>query len=492
MIQSVLMDIFTIQNLIWINIGMMSGIIMGALPGLTATMGVALLLPLTYGIGTVPGILMLLGVYCGGTYGGSITAILIKTPGTPASAATMLDGNALAEQGKAGTALEAALKSSMIGGIISCIALLFFAPIIAKAALAFGPAEMFSLAVFGLTIIVGVIGKSPLKGLIGAAVGLMLSTIGLDPIGGLPRMTFGITRMTAGIQLVPALIGLFAISELMEKITKKTEGAEKPLSVQKDSISWRELLKYKLTLLKSSIIGVIIGAIPGTGPALAAFLSYNEAKRTSKHPEEFGNGSIEGVAASEAANNGVTGATLIPLLTLGIPGDTVTAVLLGALTLKGLTPGPRLFEVQAELVYTVITGLLLVNIFMFLQGKLFIKAFIKIIQVPEKLLIPLIAVLCSIGSFALNNSSFDVIVMVLFGVLGYVMSKFDIPKTAVIIAFILGPMAETNFRRALIGANNMVFFQKPISLLFLFIAFFSLCWPMLQRRISRRKIVKAK
>lgn len=487
MIQHVLADIFTIQNLLWVNIGMMSGIVMGALPGLTATMGVALLLPLTYGIGTVPGILMLLGVYCGGTYGGSITAILIKTPGTPASAATVLDGNALADQGKAGTALETSLKASTIGGIISCIALLFFAPLIAKAALAFGPAEMFSLAIFGLTIIVGVIGNSPLKGLIGAMVGLVLSTVGLDPIGGLPRMTFGITRMTAGIQLVPALIGLFAISELMEKVIKKSTEVEKPISVQKDGISWRELLKYKMTLFKSSVIGVIIGAIPGTGAALAAFLSYNEAKRTSKHPEEFGKGSVEGVAASESGNNGVTGATLIPLLTLGIPGDTVTAVLLGALTLKGLTPGPRLFETQAELVYTIIGGMLLVNVFMYLQGKLFIKAFVKIIQVPEKLLIPLIAVLCSIGAFALNNSVFDVLVMIFFGVLGYGMSKFDISKTAVIIAFILGPMAETNFRRALIGSNEWIFFQKPISLLFLCIAFISLCWPMIQRRMVETK-----
>ncbi|MSD39237.1 C4-dicarboxylate ABC transporter permease, partial [Faecalibacterium prausnitzii] len=332
MIESVLSSLFTLENLLWINVGLAGGIMVGALPGLTGTMAMALLLPLTYGLASIPGVMLLLGVYCGSIYGGSITAILINTPGTPASAATSLDGYPMAQKGHGLKALHVALSASTIGGLFSCAVLLFAAPPIASFALKFGPAEYFALALFGLTIIASVGGKSQIKGLLMGFVGLLISCIGIDPMDGVSRFTFGINRMEGGIDTIPVLIGLFAITEIMAKARDMNKATGTAVKVEKEKTRFRDVLKYKMVLLKSSILGVFIGAVPGTGAAISSFLAYNEAKRTSKHPEEYGHGSEEAVVASESANNAVTGATLIPLLTLGIPGDTNTAVLLGALT----------------------------------------------------------------------------------------------------------------------------------------------------------------
>lgn len=340
MIESVLSSLFTLENLLWINVGLAGGIMVGALPGLTGTMAMALLLPLTYGLASIPGVMLLLGVYCGSIYGGSITAILINTPGTPASAATSLDGYPMAQKGHGLRALHDALSASTIGGLFSCAVLLFAAPPIASFALKFGPAEYFALALFGLTIIASVGGKSQIKGLLMGFVGLLISCIGIDPMDGVSRFTFGINRMEGGIDTIPVLIGLFAITEIMAKARDMNKATGTAVKVEKEKTRFRDVLKYKMVLLKSSILGVFIGAVPGTGAAISSFLAYNEAKRTSKHPEEYGHGSEEAVVASESANNAVTGATLIPLLTLGIPGDTNTAVLLGALTMQGIAAGP--------------------------------------------------------------------------------------------------------------------------------------------------------
>ena len=403
----VLQDIFTIQNLLWINVGLAAGIIVGSLPGLTGTMCIALLLPLTYKMDSLTGILMLLGVYCGGIYGGSITAILINTPGTPASAATSLDGYPMARKGHALRALHDALTASLFGGLFSCAVLMLLAPKIASVALKFGPQEYFALAVFGLTIIASVGGKSLIKGLLMGMAGLLLACVGID-MDGVPRFTFGNNYLAAGINNIPVLIGLFAITEIMTKTRDLYKKQGEAIRVEKEKVSFMDVFKYKLTLIRSSIIGVFIGAVPGTGAAISSFLAYNEAKRTAKHPEEFGQGSEEAVVASEAANNAVTGATLIPLLTLGIPGDTNTAVLLGALTMQGIAPGPTLFTTQKTWVWAIMIGLVAVNIFMYCQGRLFIKGFVNVTKVPSQILLPSIMTLCMIGSYAIkyNNSNF--------------------------------------------------------------------------------------
>ena len=436
------LSLLSIDNFIAMNVGLCAGIIMGALPGLTATMGVAVLLPLTYGMDPTAGILLLLGVYCGGTYGGSITAILIRTPGTPASAATVLDGHPLAQNGQGGRALDIAIKASTIGGLISAVMLLFLAPQIANFALKFGPAEKFTLALFGLTIIAAICSKDLLKGLSMAALGIFISCIGIDSIMGVPRFTFGNMYMEGGIELIPALIGLFAFSEILNKVRDINIPVGEVGEVKGDKVTNKELKACVPTIVKSSLIGTLIGAIPGTGAAIASFLSYQEAKRASKHPEEYGHGSIEGISASEAGNNGVTGATLIPLLTLGVPGDSITAVLLGALTMQGLVPGPMLFSTHGTTMYAIIIGLLFVNIFMFLQAKVFIKPFSQVTKIPVNVLIPVLLVVSVTGVYATNNAIFDVWVAIAMGIIGYVLIQADYPVTPLLLSLILGPMAE--------------------------------------------------
>ncbi len=489
MITTVLASLFTLENMLWINVGMAGGIIVGALPGLTGTMCIALLLPLTYGLNSVSSILLLLGVYCGGIYGGSITAILINTPGTPASAATALDGYQMAKKGHAYKALHSALAASTMGGLFSCAILIFAAPPIASFALRFGPREYFALALFGLTIIASVGGKSQIKGLLMGFAGLLIACVGIDPMDGVSRFSFGINRMQGGIDTIPVLIGLFAITEIMSKARDMNKETGEALKVSNEKVSFWDVFKYKVTMLKSSIVGVFIGAVPGTGAAISSFLAYNEAKRTSKHPEEFGHGSEEAVVASEAANNAVTGATLIPLLTLGIPGDTNTAVLLGALTMQGIAAGPQLFVQQRNWVYTIMFGLIIVNLFMYLQGRLFIKGFANITRVPTHTLVPILVVLCVIGAYSINYSVFNAILMVVLGVFGYFATKLDFPLTPMVIGLVLGRLCESNLRRALIVSkgNWGTFFTSPISVVFIAISLLMLALPYIKKRMDMRK-----
>ncbi|WP_373893812.1 tripartite tricarboxylate transporter permease [Virgibacillus sp. CBA3643] len=486
-----LMGIFQFNNLIFMILGVFLGFIFGSLPGLTATMGVALLLPITFGMEPTTAILFLLGVYCAGTYGGSASAILINTPGTPASAATVLDGYALAEKGEAAVALRMALLASVGGGIFSALALLFIAPQLSKFALNFGPPEFFALALFGLTMILSVSSNNLRKGIIMGISGVFISTIGLDPISGLPRFSFDNTNLTGGIDLIPALIGLFAISEIIKKSQTAHLTEDNDISnINKVVASFKSLFnKYKKTILKSSAIGTFIGAIPGTGPAIASFISYNEARRSSKNKEEFGKGSLDGVAASEAGNNGVTGATLIPLLTLGIPGDTVTAVLLGALMLQGLAPGPQLFVNYTDMIYTIMLGLIFVNIIMWIQGSFLTKYFAKIKSVPINVLLPILLVLCFIGSFAVNNTTFDVRVMLVFGLIGYIMPKFGFPVTPMLLGIVLGPIAETSFRQSMAISDGswLIFVTNPIALVFILLATLSILIPFIKPYVVKFK-----
>ena len=488
-IMTVLGNVLAPMSLLWMNIGLAAGIIIGALPGLTGTMGIALLLPLTYGMSSIHGMMLLLGVYCGGIYGGSITAILINTPGTPASAATSLDGYPMAQQGHAKRALHDALAASMIGGLISCIILLTCAPMVAKFALNFGAREYFALSLFGLTIIASVGGKSVLKGLLMGFAGLLLGCVGIDSLEGVSRFTFGNNYLTGGFNIIPVLIGLFAITEIMTKSRDINKAVGTTVAVEEEKVSFADVLRYKIVLLKSSVIGAFIGAVPGTGAAIASFLAYNEAHRTSKHPEEYGMGSEEGLVACESSNNAVTGATMIPLLTLGIPGDTNTAVLLGALTMQGIQPGPMLFTKQANWVYSIMIGMMLVNLFMYRQGRLFVKGFSNITKISTKIMVPCLVVLCVIGAYAIKYNTFNAAAMVVIGVIGYLLKKLDFPLTPMVIGLVLGNLCESNMRRALLlsRGNWLTFFQSPIACVFLALAVFMLFFPMIRDALANKK-----
>ncbi|PQJ50233.1 C4-dicarboxylate ABC transporter permease [Vibrio jasicida] len=456
--------------------GVVGGIILGALPGLTATMGVAILLPFTFGMDSTPALVMLIGVYIGGIYGGSIAAILLKTPGTPASAATVLDGHTLAAKGQAARALSISAVASFVGGLLSTIVLIAISPLLANFALRFNAPEYFALALFGLTIIVSVSSQNILKGLLAGSIGLLVSTVGLDPISSVPRFTFGMMDLYSGINVIPVLIGLFALSEAINQIEKiiNEKHAEVP-TFDRKILSKKDLKTILPTATKSGLIGTAIGSVPGAGADVSAFVCYNEAKRSAKKTEEFGKGSLHGLAAAESGNNGVTGGSLVPLLTLGVPGDAVAAVLLGALIVQGLTPGPLLFSQSPEVVYGVFSSMLVANIVMLLVGLLGIRFFCRIIEVPKILMIPIIIFLSVVGAYAINNSMFDVGIAIAFGLLGFALGKMDIPSSPILLAIILGPMAETNLRKALLMYDNSwsFLYERPIALAFVLLAIFS-------------------
>jgi putative tricarboxylic transport membrane protein len=458
----------SLQNILIVGVGVAIGTVIGAIPGMTTPMGVALALPFTFAMQPVTGILLLLGVYKGGLYGGSITAILIKTPGTPAASCTVLDGYPLSQKGHARKALDIALYASCTADVISNLSLILFAGVLASFALRFGPPEFFTLIVFSLTIIAGVSGPSLGKGILSACLGLMLATIGLDLVYGTERFIFGDYRLMAGLNFIPVLIGLFALPEIIDRATFRA----RPPGSRKQSLGVGATLADYLSVLKSiirgSFIGVILGAIPGIGGAPAAFLSYSEARRNSKNPEEFGKGAIEGVAAAEAGNNGVAGATLIPLLALGIPGDVITAVILGAFMIHGLSPGPILFEQNLPMIYALFMGMLLSSAYLFFIGKIAIRFFSRIATVPNRLLYPIVFVLCVYGSYAVNNNLFDVLVMVVMGLLGFAMLRLDIPVAPFLIAYVLGPLLEDNFRQSLLigDGDNTIFFRNAICITF--------------------------
>ncbi|RKW41356.1 MAG: C4-dicarboxylate ABC transporter permease [Lachnospiraceae bacterium] len=469
--------LFQWQNLLIIPIGLLLGIVVGAIPGLTSDLGIILCIPLTYGMEPTTAILMLLAIYCGGTYGGSITAILINTPGTSANAATLFDGYPMTEKGHAFKALKMALYASTIGGLISAVVLLVAAPQIAKITLLFGPAEYFALSIFGLSVIAGVSNKNILKGLIGACIGIFVSTIGMDKISGTVRFTFGSIKLTAGIDLIIALIGLFAISEIM---MKSQYDPEKDMKVagkfSKDVITKEEYKRCRKPIGIGSIIGCIIGATPGTGGGLAAFIAYNQVKQASKHPETFGNGEIEGVAASESANNGACGATMIPMLTLGVPGDGATAILMGAFMVHGMVPGPTLFKESGNILYAIMFGLIIVNIFMYLIGNALIPFYANITKLPYELLASIVLSMCIAGAFSTNNRVYDVMIILVFGILAYFLRRMDFQLVPILLGIVLGPLAEVNFRRALVLSDGSmdIFIKRPISLAFILIAVISI------------------
>lgn len=482
-------EVFTFSTIMVLLISVPIGIFVGSLPGLTATMGVALLLPVTFGLSPVPAILLLIGVYFGAIYGGSISAILLRTPGTPAAAATTLDGYPLAQQGMAKKALTVSTLSSAIGGFISVIILILLAPELAKVALKFGPPEVFALAVFGLSIVSSIAGKSMVKGLAVGVVGLIIATIGLDPVSGYPRFTFGSVRLMGGIEFLPVMIGLFAAAEVYRIIEGITIKEQVTTTFNKVNLTLREFRGILLTILRSTGIGTFIGMIPGAGGDICAFVAYNETKRVSKNKDEFGKGSLKGIAAPEAANNASTGGAQIPLLTLGIPGDAVTAVLLGAFMVQGLQPGPMLFQESGEIVYALFIGMLIANLLIIVYGLLGIRLFMKVLHIPKAVLVPIILVFSIVGSYALGNNFFDVWVMFISGVIGYFMLRYDYPAAPIILAMILGPMAESNLRRSLVLSQGSyeIFLTRPITLIFLSVAVLTLCTPIIKAMLMEKQ-----
>lgn len=484
---SALDQLFNPFTLLTLFGGVIGGIIAGALPGLTATMGVAILVPFTFAMPPVPGILMLLGLYAGAIYGGSIAAILIRTPGTPSAAATVLDGSPLFDKGEGGRALGIATLASVFGGIGSSIFLIFLAPILSRVALSFSAPEYFALAVFGLTIIASISGDSMTKGLLSGFFGLLIATIGIDPIQGYGRFTLGTVNLLDGVAFIPALIGLFAFAEVLNQFEKLIEPKKVSYSL-KNLIPTREDIKTVIgILIKSTFIGTFVGALPGAGGDIASFVCYNEAKRSSKHPEKFGTGIIEGVAAAESGNNSSTGGALIPTLSLGIPGDSVTAVIIGALMIQGLRPGPLLFRDNLDIVYAIFMGFFLANVFMGIFGLMGAGLLAKIVTMSKRVLMPIVMVLAVVGSFAINNSIFDIGVMMVLGVIGYLMQKIDIPMGPIVLALILGPMAESNFRRALIMSRGSftIFLTRPISLALIAFSLISLVGAFLRQNKSK-------
>ena len=478
-------------------LGAILGLVVGAMPGIGSLAGVALLLPLTYKFNPATAIIMLGALYYSNMYGGSFSAILLNIPGDSPAVTTTLDGYPMATKLKQpGRALGLSTFGSTFGGVFSAICLIIFSPLLASVALKFSKPEYFALAVFGLSIITSVSSGSIVKGLLGGFIGLFIATIGIDNLSGSMRFTFGTTYMLGGISFVPILIGLFAFSQVLQSVEDcyKEKHVKTDVKISRVFPTWDDIKRVFVTVLRSSIIGTFIGCVPGTGGDIASFVSYDQAKRWSKYKDNFGNGEPEGIVAPEAGNNSVSGGAMIPMLTLGIPGDGATAIMLGALMVQGMQPGPLLFKEQASSVYAIFIGLLLANIVMGVMGFSLIRVFVKVVNIPKEILLPVIFTLTFVGAYAYNNSMIDVFVMVACGILGYFMNKTEFSMSAIVIGIILGSLAETNFRGALTMSDGKfsIFFTHPICAVFLALAAISLLSPVIGpviRKMFGKKLI---
>ena len=459
-------------TILFILVGVAAGIIFGAIPGLTATMAITMFLPVTYTMSPIDGISTLVALYIGGISGGLISAILLNIPGTPSSVATCFDGRPLAIKGQAGKALGVGIVFSFIGTIFSIIALIIISPLLAKVAIKFGPYEYCALAIFSLSLVITLTGKDLIKGLMSAAIGAMIATVGLAPIDSVKRFTFGNVQLNAGFQLLVLLIGLFAISEVIataESVNNEEEFTiEQNVKIKDFGFSFAEFFSQIKNAIRSSIIGLVIGILPGIGGGISCMLSYTAAKNASKTPEKFGTGIIDGVVASETANNAGIGGAMIPLLTLGIPGDAATAMLLGGLMVHSVSPGPLIFDKNGVIVYGIFMAMIIASIAMLVLELFGIKIFMNVLKVPKNYLLPLIVTLCVVGAFGNTNRPFDVVCVLIFGLIGFLLSKARIPQIPLIMGFILGPIFELNLRRAaqLYVSESGSLFQHPIALVF--------------------------
>lgn len=475
--------VFQFESIVAIGIGVLWGTVGGMIPGINATIAMALLLPFTWGLEPAVAVMMLSGVYCGGEYGGSIPAVLIGTPGTNAAAATVFDGYELHRQGKTGMGLYASLLASVFGGMFGAVVLVFTAIPLASVALAFGPAEYFVLALVGLTLICSLGEGNVFKGIWAGLLGILLSTIGLDPFSGTPRLTLGMLSLTDGLEMIPLMMGLFAISEVFREAIEITGEKEKVINVKLDTSfpDWKTIRGWIPCGIFGSTVGVIIGAMPGAGATVAAFLAYTGIKKWSKNPESFGKGNPLGVVAPESANNAVTGGAMVPLLALGIPGSNSTAIMLGALMIHNITPGPMLFINNPEIPYGIFSALFIANIFMLFIGLICIRFAVKVANLSKPVLMSVIIALVFTGSYAYSGEVFDIGVALLCGLIGLAMRKGKLPHTATVLGFVLGFIMEANLRRALIiskGSYLGVVFNSNISTVLFSIALISVLWAL--------------
>jgi len=461
-----------------IIVGVIVGILAGAMPGLSPSTAVALLVPFSYTMTPALALILLTSIYIASNYGGSITAVLINTPGTPSAAVTAMDGYPLTKKGLAGKGLGTALVASTVGGAIGVAILILFAVPLARMALKFSPADYFALALFGLATVASMSRGNVLKSMVAILFGLMIKNIGIDPISGVERFTFGSDQLYDGFTLIPALIGLFAVSVVFAKMESWTGVPRVMEKVDNKLPSLKEFMQIKMTILRSSVIGTIIGIFPGAGATIAAFISYDMSKKASKHPEEFGKGSLEGVAAAEGANSSSVGGALVPLLALGIPGSATDAVLLGAFMLHDLVPGPLLFQDHPDIVYGIFSALILANIIMLVIGIYGNRFFIKVVSVPEAIMYPLILAIAVIGSFAVSGSMFDVAACIGFGIVGWLFKRYGFPVAPIVLGIVLGKMVEENFRRAVMMDGYSTFFSDKLAFVVLLISLLSFVWPL--------------
>ena len=472
-IGAALMQCLSITNIALILGGLVIGMIIGCVPGLSVTLGIILMLPLTYAFHSADSaIILLLAVYVGGMYGGSISAITLNTPGTNSAIATTFDGYPLARKGHVKKALDVSLFASTFGGIFSAVLLLVCSPLITKLVANFTSVEYFAMGILGLSLIAGVSGDSLWKGVISCCLGLFIACIGMDPVTGITRYAFGVDALKYGIDMLPAMIALIALTQVVQKLRDfivskgKLDDAN---VIDNKGMSKKEMKSILPACLRSSTVASIVGAMPGVGGGVAQFLCYNEARRTSKHPEEFGKGSLEGIAAAESSNNAVVGSAMIPLLTLGIPGDGVTALLLGAFILHGIQPGPMMFTKQGVIAYSIIIGCLIANLFLFPIGKIMTRMVAKIVQVRYTYLAPAIIMFCFAGAFAASGHTKELVITAAILVFSYILTVLDISNTPLLLGIILAPIMESNFVTAMMSYDRdyLIFFKRPISLIIL-------------------------
>lgn len=481
-----LQALFTLPNLGFLLLGTLVGLIIGALPGLTGNMAIALMVPITYSMDATAGLAFLTAIYCSSIFGGSISAILLGIPGTISSFATTLDGYPMAKKGKAGIALGVSTLSSVFGGLFSAIVLMFLTTLLAEFALRFGPAEYFAVAILGLSCIASIGGKSLTKGLLSGFIGLFIACIGMDPQNGIKRFTFGNVNLLSGVTMVAALIGLFGVISVLKTAEKAKKSSGPMPDVGSCWIGLDMCKKLLPTWLRGAIIGTVVGIIPGAGTNVATFLAYDTEKKISKDGNTFGKGNPKGVAAPEAANNGVTGGSLVPLLALGVPGNATSALFLSALMLKGLTTGPVLFTDHPDVVYALFLAFFVANIIMAPLGLFLLRYMKKILSIPEELLAGIILAFCVTGVFSISSNPFDVIICITFGVLGYLFYKFEIPSAPLIVCLVLGSMAESNLRQALVANHNSYsfLFTRPIAAVILLVSVVSFFVPVISNVVK--------
>lgn len=490
------LEVLTLENLLWMTIGSLVGALLGALPGMSADTGLALFLPITFNLEPLTALITLGAIYISGSYGGNITAVLMNTPGTPDSLFMVFDGYPMTLRGEGARAIGITTISAFVGGLVGALALLLIAPPLALIAIKFGPLEMFLATMMGITIIIGLTKGAMLKGSLSACLGLLCALIGIDSFTSMPRFTFGIVQIYEELPLLPTVLGLFAVSQVLLLVAENRETIVLDKSSMRGStfISFKDLMKMMVNMLRSSVIGTIVGIIPAAGTTVAAGISYNLAKRTDPNPDSFGHGNEQGLASVSAANNAVVGGSLVPLLTLSIPGNATSAIFLGGLLIHGLSPGTQLFTVHAKTIYGMLFGMIIAQLYILIIGLFGGPLFVKVTGVPNSVLIPLIGCFSILGAYSFRYLIFDMFLVMFFGVVGYYMTKVNMPLAPFVLAFVLGGNAELQLRRAfkLLRTNFWAVALKPLPLILLAICLLFLIMPFwgdIKEFITKKKSV---